>query len=88
MMKKMIFAVLLLLMSDNLSADDDISLMAKNLDLYAGTKASIQWERIFSSQRRLKRHNINNLQEEKLQKLKSYLIKHAADSKQPVVPGL
>jgi len=84
-----IYAIaVILLLSSNLLASNEISYLAKNLDLYAGTKASIQWERIFSSERRLKRYKLDKLDNTRLNELKSYLIKHAADSKQPVVPGL
>ncbi len=89
MMKQTAFLVLFFLMLPSLIlADEDISKLAKELNLYAGTKASIQWERIFSSERRLKRYNLDELRKEKLIKLEKYLIKHSADSKQPVVPGL
>ena len=66
----------------------DIATLAVELDLYAGTKASIQWERIFSSQRRMQKYNLDKLSKELRNDLKSYLIKHAADSEQPMVPGL
>jgi len=75
-------------MSTILNANGDMAKFAKSLNLYAGTKASIQWERIFSSKRRLKRYKLDDLDERKLIRLKNYLIKHSADSKQPVVPGL
>lgn len=88
MKNKTILIILTLLMSITLTANDDIANLAKNLNLYAGTKASIQWERIFSSERRLKRYKLDQLNEIKLIELKNYLIKHSADSKQPVVPGL
>lgn len=77
-----------ILLSKSIAADDSVSLLAKKLDLYAGTKATIQWERIFSSERRLKRYKLNEIDSYTLAELKAYLIKHAADSKQPVVPGL
>lgn len=86
MIRKNVF--ILLLLTSMLIADEDMSGLAKKLNLYAGTKASIQWERIFSSQRRLKRYNLDKLNSEELNQLKNYLIKHAADSKQPIVPGL
>jgi ATP-dependent helicase/DNAse subunit B len=88
MINKTIFIILFLLMSTILTASSDMASLAKNLNLYAGTKASIQWERIFSSERRLKRYKLDKLDEIKLIQLKNYLIKHSADSKQPVVPGL
>ncbi len=65
-----------------------ISITAKKLNLYAGTKATIQWERIFSSQRRMEKFHIDRLPQIQKEKLKTYLINHAADSEQPIVPGL
>lgn len=74
-------------MFSTLSAKD-MTTLAIELDLYAGTKASIQWERIFSSQRRMQKYNLDKLSKELRNDLKSYLVKHAADSEQPMVPGL
>ena len=71
----------------NISADE-IQDLAQELNLYGGTKASIQWERVFSSQRRLERYKLNHLSKKKQDALKNYLIQHAADSEQPIVPGL
>ena len=65
-----------------------ISITAKELNLYAGTKAGIQWKRIFSSQRRMKKIHIDILSQIQKEELKIYLINHAADSEQPIVPGL
>ena len=62
--------------------------LASDLGLYGGMKASIQWERIFSSQKRLKKYNLDTLQNDVQKALKNYLIQHAADSEQPIVPGL
>ncbi len=39
----------------------EISLLVKELNLYPGTKASIQWERIFSTERRQKKYGIYHL---------------------------
>ena len=64
------------------------SQLAKELKLYAGTKATIQWKRVFSSPRHLKRYHLNDLDDETKKRLKTYLIHHAADSDQPIVPGL
>lgn len=86
-MKYMILNLAFIASITNLSADS-VSSIAEKMNLYAGTKASVQWERIFSSDRRLKRLGLDLLEYEKLIELKHYLIKHAADSKQPVVPGL
>jgi len=65
-----------------------VSELAKELHLQAGSKASIQWERIFSSQRHKIKYKLQELSESQLKELKTYLIEHAADSEQPIVPGL
>ena len=75
------------MLSSSLHAENVI-LLAKKLNLQAGTKATVQWERIFSSQRHLKRYKLKNLSPQTKLQLKAYLIKHAADSEQPIVPGL
>lgn len=62
--------------------------LAKQLDLYGGEKAIIQWERVFSSPRHLKKFKLDTIDPETREKLKHYLIEHAADSDQPIVPGL
>jgi len=63
-------------------------MLAKELSLQAGTKATVQWERIFSSQRHLTRYKLDSIPKHTRNQLKAYLIKHAADSEQPIVPGL
>ena len=86
-MRNILLSLIFIGIVTNLSANS-ISVLAENLNLYAGTKASVQWERVFSSERRLKRYGLDTLDYDKLVELKYYLIKHAADSKQPIVPGL
>ena len=86
-MKKILLNAFFIISIIPLSASS-VSDLAKELNLYAGTKASVQWERVFSSERRLKRYGLDTLKYDKLVELKYYLIKHAADSKQPIVPGL
>ena len=66
----------------------EIQDLAKELNLYPGNKASIQWKRIFSSQRHLEKYKLNHLSKSTRDSLKSYLLQHAADSEQPIVPGL
>ena len=66
----------------------EIKDLAKGLNLYPGNKASIQWERIFSSPRRLEKYGLYGLTKDTRDKLEIYLINHAADSEQPIVPGL
>ena len=86
-MTKIFLSLLFIGLSTCVSANS-IAALAKELNLYPGTKATVQWERVFSSERRLKRYGLESLEYDKLVKLKYYLIKHAADSKQPIVPGL
>ena len=62
--------------------------LAKKLQLIPGTKASIQWKRIFKSAQKRKRYGLDTLSQEQLRLLKRYLIEHAADSPKPIVPGL
>lgn len=68
--------------------DENVISLAKELNLYAGTKAKIQWKRIFTSQRHMERYHINTLSDEDRALLMKFLILHAADSEQPIVPGL
>ncbi len=67
---------------------DNISQLAQKLNLQPGTKASIQWKRVFSSPRHMKKYQVDSLSFETRIQLENYLIKHAADSDQPIVPGL
>jgi len=81
--------LMLLFFSFNLSAyDNSMAILSKKLNLYAGSKATIQWERVFSSQRHLKKYKLDTLSINERKELKKFLIQHAADSDQPIVPGL
>ena len=62
--------------------------LSKRHSLIPGSKASIQWKRIFQNERRLKKYGLDKLSKEELQVLQSYLLEHAADSPKPIVPGL
>jgi hypothetical protein len=62
--------------------------LAHSLNLSAGSKAIIQWERIFSSPRKLKRYKLDKLDPKTRAALKEYLINHAVDSDQPTVAGV
>lgn len=86
-MKKLFLSLVSIGIITNLSANN-IANLAQQLGLYPGTKATVQWERVFSNERRMKRYGLDRLAYDKLIKLKYYLIEHAADSKQPIVPGL
>lgn len=84
MMLYMMYASLLFSNSN----DQSMEQLAKSLNLYGGTKATIQWQRVFSSQRHLKRYKLEHLDQQTRDKLQHYLIQHAADSEQPIVPGV
>ena len=72
-----------------LSANNDsIEEVCLELKLVPASKAIVQWERVFSSETRKARYHINQLSPEVQELLKQYLIDHAADSSQPMVPGL
>lgn len=81
-MKFLCICIPLLLSAEN------IEQIAVRFNLFAGTKATAQWERVFSSDRREMEYGIYKLDEIEKMRLKEYLIKHAADSDQPIVPGL
>jgi len=66
----------------------EIEKLSKSLNLYGGEKAIIQWRRVFSSPRHLKRYKLDRLDPQTRARLEDYLIKHAADSDKPIVPGL
>jgi len=90
-LKYLLYLLIIIFISSTLNAsiqNEDISHLAKKLNLYAGTKASIQWKRIFTSKRHMKRYHIDSLSTQDRTELMQYLIHHAADSDQPIVPGL
>jgi len=68
--------------------EDDVAALAKSLHLNAGSKAIMQWERVFQSKRKLKRYKLDSLSQEQRQRLKKYLINHAIDSDQPTIAGV
>ncbi len=70
------------------NSDDSIASVCKEMKLVPASKAIVQWERVFSSEKRKQRYHINQLSTEVQELLKAYLIQHAADSSQPMVPGL
>ena len=70
------------------SENDSIANVCKEMKLVPASKAIVQWERVFSSEARKKRYHIDQLSPDVQELLKTYLIQHAADSSQPMVPGL
>lgn len=88
-MKHVLLLILFsLLLSASVLDSKQMEELAKTHNLYAGSKASIQWERVFSSERHLKRYKLENIPEPLRTSFKLYLIEHAADSAHPIVPGL
>ena len=88
MIRRVTTIIFLLFLSLQTLYADKVKDLAKELNLQAGTKASIQWKRIFSSTRHMKRYKIDHLNQTTRDLLERYLIEHAADSDQPIVPGL
>lgn len=82
-----VFGICVGLLYISLNADE-MTQISKKLELYPGSKAKIQWERIFSDEKKMQLYKINTLSDDMKVKLKLYLIQHAADSEQPMVPGL
>jgi len=80
----LIFIVVVCGTSLHASAED----IAKKLHLVAGKKAIIQWERVFKSDRKMKKYGIDKLSEDEQKILKKYLLDHAADSDHPTVAGM
>ncbi|MDQ7044219.1 MAG: hypothetical protein Q9M34_11915 [Sulfurimonas sp.] len=80
--------LLLLFFSTNPLSANTIKELAKEYKLHPGTKATIQWERIFSSKRHLERYKLTDISPDTREELKTYLVEHAADSEQPILPGL
>jgi len=62
--------------------------IAKSLNLSPGTKAMLQWERVFTSKRKMKRYKIDKLSSKEKEELQMYLINHAIDSDQPTIAGV
>jgi len=91
-MKHLIVTILLLPLFSTLTYATyyaiDVKKLAQEYNLQAGTKATVQWERVFSSQRHLKRYKLDKLDAQTREYLKRYLIEHSADSDQPIIPGL
>ena len=72
-----------------LSAQDiSVEKICTDLGLIPASKAVVQWERVFNSERRMHKYKIDRLSPTEQKMLKRYLILHAADSNQPIVPGL
>ena len=62
--------------------------LAKKMGVNAGSKAIMQWERVFKSKRKMKRYKFDQLSTQEQEILKNYLINHAIDSDHPTVAGV
>ena len=84
------FLVLIFILFTNVYGDKNNSMehVCSELNLIPASKAIVQWERVFSSEKRMHRYHIDQLSPNVQLLLKEYLINHAADSSQPMVPGL
>lgn len=83
-----ILMLFFLFASISFANNDAIADVCKELSLVPASKAIVQWERVFSSEKRKSKYGIDHLSPETQELLKAYLIMHAADSSQPMVPGL
>lgn len=79
---------LLLLVVPLIAQQHDPQNIAASYGLYGGERSTVQWMRIFSSQKHLRRYHLDKLDKQTLEALRKYLVSHAADSDQPRVPGL
>jgi hypothetical protein len=86
-MKFYIFIFIICLSSIHASEIKAVTI-AKSLNLSAGSKAIVQWERVFNSTRKMKRYRISQLNDDEKNALKEYLINHAIDSDQPTIAGV
>ena len=87
-MKKIIYKITLLIIIFSVNSySQDIEDVVHDLNLSAGSKASVQWKRVFKSERKMKRYGIYTLSEDTKKELQEYLINHAIDSDRPTVAG-
>jgi len=70
------------------ASDSNVIALAQSLNLSAGSKAIVQWERVFKSKKKMKRYKINTLSPIEKIELEEYLIEHAIDSDQPTIAGV
>jgi hypothetical protein len=85
-MKIKIIVLSLFLFLSNLFATTAQELV-KKLSLNPASKVIMQWERVFKSERKMKRYKIDSLTDEEKKILKKYLCDHAADSDKPKFAG-
>ena len=85
-MKIKILVLSLFIFLSHLFAVTPEEIVAK-LSLNPATKVIMQWERVFKSERKMKRYKIDSLTDEEKKILKEYLLSHAADSDKPKFAG-
>ena len=87
-----IFFINATLLQTKIKADTKKNISPKDLchklHLIPGEKAMIQWQRVFKSLRKLKKYGLDTFDKETKERLKEYLINHAADSDHPTVAGM
>ena len=88
MQKIKVFHLLWILSIFHISLIASPSEWANELNLVAGKKAIIQWERVFKSERKMKKYGIDKLSKEQQLELEKYLLTHAADSDHPTIAGM
>jgi len=88
MIKKIFLLLILSVTFIYADVKEDGCFLAKKLSLNAASKAIIQWERVFRSDRKMKRYKIDTLSTKEREMLKKYLINHAIDSDHPTVAGV
>ncbi len=85
-MKKLVVIIALLLTVSGFAADGKS--LAKKLGISASSKASVQWNRVFKKDRKMKKYGIDTLNDDEKAALQVYLVNHAADSDTPEVAGM
>jgi len=62
--------------------------LAHKLHISPSSKAMIQWQRVFTNKRKMRRLGIDKLTKKEQEILEQYLINHAADSAEPIAAGI
>ena len=84
-MKKILILIISLSIGLHASTGADLS---NKLNLSPSVKAKSQWKKVFTRPHKMKRYGIIKLSYSEQKVLLDYLIKHAADSDSPTLPGL
>ena len=87
MAKKTFLILYFSLFSLNLYANSQGEQLSQKLHLKVAYKAISQWERVFTSEKKMKRYKIDTLSSIQKEQLRHYLINHAIDSDHPTIAG-